>query len=326
MKKIIFLLLIATIGFTSCTNDEIEISYNTTFKVNPSTVIKPFTFEFNAGELEGFSSNYKLRLRLLIYNSDGILVQEATDYFGNYATLMNATLPLSPGKYTAIATSDIVKMSSNKISLEYWTLHDYKNLSTTRLNDAGYIGQNTILGISKKEFTVSGQNDNIKIDVQPAGALAYVNYRGVYNYSDVLSYELSCTKVSEGCIFDEEGNYTTIEESNNNQYDWRISTIDVEDATSKNMYQITYILPTNNLNLKFRAWTEDKEYVAISNAMTINPKAGEEYLFIMDIENIECTYGIVNGSNDSAPIIDKEDCRATPTSTSGTIYLKNINQ
>lgn len=325
MKKILFLLLIAAIGFTSCTNDEIEISYNTTFKVNPSTVVKPFTFEFNAGELEGFSSNYKLRLRLLIYNSEGILVQEATDYFGNYATLMNATLPLGTGEYTAIAISDIVKMSGNDISLQFWTIHDYKNLSTTRLNDEGYIGQNTILGISKKNFTVTGQNDNIKIDVKPAGALVYVNYKGVYHYSDVLSYELSCTKVSEGCIFDEEGNYTTIEESNNNQYNWRISTIDVEDATYKNMYEITYILPTDNLNLKFQAWTEDKKYVSISNTMTINPKAGEEYLFIMDIENLETTYGIVNGSNYSTPVIDKADCKAKPVKSNNTIYLKDIN-
>ncbi len=195
MKKILFLLLIATIGFTSCTNDEIEIGYNTTFKVNPSTVVAPFTFDYKAGELESFNTNYKLRVRLLIYNKDGILVQEATDYFSNYASLMNTTLSLSPGEYTAIATSDIVKMSNDKITLEYWTLHNHKNLSTTEIKDEGYIGgENRILGISKKKFNIKGLNDNIKIDIQPAGAVVYIMYRNIHYFSDVEYYTLCSTK------------------------------------------------------------------------------------------------------------------------------------
>ena len=55
---------------TSCTNDDITISYATNFKINPATVITPFTFEMNPGELESFGSDHRLRVRLLTYNSD----------------------------------------------------------------------------------------------------------------------------------------------------------------------------------------------------------------------------------------------------------------
>lgn len=45
MKKYILLVFVFVTALTSCTNDDITISYATNFKINPATVIAPFTFE-----------------------------------------------------------------------------------------------------------------------------------------------------------------------------------------------------------------------------------------------------------------------------------------
>ena len=73
MKKYIYVLLAFMAIFTSCSNDDITIRTATNFKINPSTVIAPFTWEYESGDLESFNTDYRLRIRLLIYNSDGLL-------------------------------------------------------------------------------------------------------------------------------------------------------------------------------------------------------------------------------------------------------------
>ncbi|MCS2309158.1 hypothetical protein NXX42_25705 [Bacteroides thetaiotaomicron] len=73
MKKYILLMFVFVAVLTSCTNDDITISYATNFKINPATVITPFTFEMNAGELESFGSDHRLRVRLLTYNSGRVI-------------------------------------------------------------------------------------------------------------------------------------------------------------------------------------------------------------------------------------------------------------
>lgn len=138
---------------TSCTNDDITISYATNFKINPATVITPFTFEMNPGELESFGSDHRLRVRLLTYNSEGLLVQENVEYFTNYATLMSCSQNLPDGNYIAIAITDVVSYEGNNVALEYWELSDHDKLAETRIDDNGYIGlQYKILGISKTNF------------------------------------------------------------------------------------------------------------------------------------------------------------------------------
>ena len=92
MKKYILLVCVFVAALTSCTNDDITISYATNFKINPATVIAPFTWEWEAGDLESFDTDYQLRVRLLVYNSDGILEKEDMQYFSNYSVVMNSSL------------------------------------------------------------------------------------------------------------------------------------------------------------------------------------------------------------------------------------------
>ena len=74
MKKIFFTLLAFAGMLASCSNDDIEIiQTQNTVTVNPSYVISPFTYENVTGELESFPTDYKLRVRVLAYDADGVL-------------------------------------------------------------------------------------------------------------------------------------------------------------------------------------------------------------------------------------------------------------
>lgn len=294
-------MLVFVAALTSCTNDDITISYATNFKINPATVIAPFTWEWEAGDLESFDTDYQLRVRLLVYNSDGILEKEDTQYFSNYSVVMNSSIALPNGSYTAIAITDVIGKTSSAVS-EFWILKEYKKLADTHIDDAGYIGgQNKILGISKQDVTIDGKNrSDISINVQPTGALFFVWYRNIHTFSDVSRYTLSCAKTAESCLFNADGSYSVVAENHNGSYDWRISYLDVENYPTKTgIYNYFYVLPVSNLNLKFRAKTSS-ETRDVSDVMTINPKAGEEWMFVLDLKdeesegNITCTYGLAN--------------------------------
>ena len=318
---------------TSCTNDDITISYATNFKINPATVITPFTFEMNPGELESFGSDHRLRVRLLTYNSEGLLVQENVEYFTNYATLMSCSQNLPDGNYIAIAITDVVSYEGNNVALEYWELSDHDKLAETRIDDNGYIGlQYKILGISKTNFTINGKSNNdISINVSPAGALIFVWYQNIHAFSDVETYGLAKSKTTEGCIFDSQGNYTVSALNNNGSFDWWQDKTDVADfgENVQNVYSFVYILPMSNMNLKFQAITDTGEEYDLSNSMTVSPQAGEEYLFSIDLAagdsgfNIE--YGLVNSKSSNKSLTSQENVRSVNTVLNKrSLYLTDV--
>lgn len=336
MKKYILLLLVFVATITSCTNDDITISYSTNFKINPATVIAPFTWEWQSGDLESFDTDYQLRARLLIYNSDGLLKNEDTQYFSNYSVVMNSSIMLPDGTYTAIVITDIIGKASNTVA-EYWTLSKYENLAETHIDDAGYIGgQNKILGISKEVFTINGKNQNdIKINVQPVGAIFFVWYRNIHQFNDVERYSLVCAKTAESCLFSKDGNYSIAAENNNGSYDWRISYLEVNDYPKYDgIYNYLYVLPVSNLNVKFQALTTSDTYLNLSDVITINPKAGDEWAFILNLadeENngmITTTYDIVNNTRAAKSLLPCEfstfDLGNNAKANNQTLFLRDL--
>lgn len=335
MKTYILLFLtFISIGFSSCTNDDIIINYTTNFKINPSGVISPFTYEINTGELESFDSSYKLRIRLLIYNSLGNLVASDVQYFTNYASIMNSSLGLEKGDYTAIATTDVVRYNGQNVTFSFWSLTDSTYLANTKITDNGKIGyQYKILGISKLDFSVVGASKTSEtINVKPAGALSCVYYAKMRTYSDVVSYGLGAAKTSESCHFDSQGNYQASAENNNGSYDWWLDHFDIEDFSSSvnNVYSYVFTLPMSNLNLKFQANTSSDQY-DLSNPMTISPQAGEEYLFYIDLSQATNNYAISFGQvNSSSSVKNRVLGELSDTSfsmagnTPSSLYFKNI--
>lgn len=272
-------------AFTSCTNDDITISQATNFKINPSTVIEPFTYENNPGELEGISALYRLRIRLLIYNTAGNLLEEETQLFTSYATTMGVSKSLSKGEYIAIAISDIIAKDN---SATFWDLTNYESLSTATITNGDLIGDygREILGIAKYQFTVSDTEDpDISIDILPAGSLFMISYWGTQRYSDVEFFELAVSKNIIDCKFDKQGNFTPTWE--NCDFNKRVNTHQQDGNDGNKYYHYAYILPTSNLKIKYRAYSTEGEYVDLTPEMNVSPKAGEEYWVIVDLDENE---------------------------------------
>lgn len=332
MKKYFFMLLACVAMLTSCSNDDITIRSTTNFRINPATVVAPFSnAEWTPGDLESFNTGYQLRVRLLIYNSEGLLQNEDVQYFSNYSVVMNSSMLLPEGDYKAIAITDVASKNSGSGVAEFWVLSNYERLADTYIEDAGYIGgQTKILGIAEKNFTVSNDNPGeISIDVQPAGALFFIYYINIREYDFVESYYLSTAKIGSGYLFTSDGSYDVSAENHDGSFDWYISHIDVADFESNihNVYDYEFVLPVNNMNLKFQYDTAT-DSGDLTNVMTINPKAGDAWYFEIDLEAFTYSYYLLNGTDTRANknIVFKttESAYQAPTNQVKRIYLKDI--
>lgn len=296
-----------TVILSSCSNDDIPVTQSTTFKINPATVIQPFTYEINPGDLEGISSGNSLRVRLLVYNSEGILVKSETQYLSSYASLMSTSLELSMGDYTAVVITDVVERSESDISFACWELSDESSISTAKITDKGYIGgKSKILGLGSTKFTVSNISKDVVINPTPAGAVLCVMFRHIHTFSDVESLVLETNRTSDYLVLNKDGGYNVAVENNNNNYSWRTAFIEPSDyPNSTNIYGYYFVFPTNNISYRFRIDVDGADSV-YSNAMPFNITAGSEYYFELDLCDPDfdngisyCGYEITSGRSRS---------------------------
>lgn len=309
MKRYLYTSVIAllTICFIACENDPITISYGTPIKVDPSGVIAPFTYEVKAGELESFSSSYKLRIRVLAYDVDGKLAAADTSFLTNYAGIMNTTLTLQEGTYTLIAITDVVRYSSGKTTLEYWILSGIQDINQTKITNAGYIGgKNKILGIDSKRISVSGESSTVNLAPSAAGALLCVRVLHMHQFTNVTEYKLLANRNADFLTFDSQGNAISTPQNDNNQFKWRVTYFNPQDEAYANYsgyYAYNFMFPVSNANYKFVYSTESETDEELATNMLVNLEKGDEYLFLLELfdeedPNYDITYdyGKVNGT------------------------------
>lgn len=307
MKKYISLMAIAIVAiFASCSNDDITISTSYTINVNASGVVSSF-IEAKAGELEKFSdADERLRIRVLVYNSNGELTAQETGYYTNYNTQLKASLSLSTGNYTVIGISDVVLMSGSSVDTEFWTISGMSKLSELKILDQGYVGYEArVLGIAKYSLTIDdNQSSSLNVNLQPAGALVYgiVWHAGDWLIGGVpvKTWRLNGNKSTEGLSFDASGNYSVLEEYDP---DTRYRLVDIDATEDGNFYYFNYILPMNNLYVNFRAILEDNTYMDMDSqagfdGVTLNIQAGEEYACHLDMYGKKTYYKRVTSEND----------------------------
>lgn len=308
MKKYISLMIIAIVAIlSSCSNDDITITTSYTFNVNASGVVKPF-FEAQSGELEKYEdANEKVRIRLLIYNANGELVAQESNYYSNYNTQLKASKLLAAGNYTVIGISDVVYMSGNSVETEFWKLSGESKLSELKIIDGGMIGlEAKILGLAKYSLTIGdNQSSSLNVDLQPAGALLYSfvwKPEGwVVGEASVNKWELYANKIQEGLSFDASGNYSVLEKYDP-EHTYILAKLDAKNNYSYGdlylNYTFTYVLPMNNLSVKFRARTTENTTGTVGTGTTLNLKAGDEYACHLDMydEGMKDYYKIVNSN------------------------------
>lgn len=287
MKKYISMLAVCLAILSSCTNEDITFGSMVTVKVNPSGVIAPFVYELYPGELEGIDEPWKLRTRVLVYDEEGQLKASDTQYLSNYSNIMTSSLELAEGDYTAIAITDVVELSGSEIDFEFWNLSGENVLSQLKVTDTGYIGGGyKILGVGKQTLTVNERNDDVVIRCSPAGAICLVYYQNVHTFSDVVKYGILMTKSSDYISYNNYGDYEVSIQNNGGDFGWWLDNIEPDDYTVNNVYGYKFVLPMNNVVLKFIADTDDNR-INLSDRITMNIEAGMQYLMMLNLNDEE---------------------------------------
>lgn len=327
MKKIIFALFALVGIMSSCTNDDIEITHATTIKVNPSGVVAPFTVELNAGELESFGSDYKLRVRVLAYNKDGILCSQDEQYLSNYAGLANCNLSLTNGTFRVIAITDVVNTKTGANVPEFWDLSGIDNLSTTKLADLGYIGgPYKILGVASKSVNITDGENSYTLNPEPVGALCLVFMRNMLHYSGITEFDIDINRTSDFLEFNNDGTFSPAIENHNGEYDWILCSFDRDDSYN-NLYNYYFVLPMRNVSFRASVLQNDSWLTNIAQEETIDLEAGVEYGIILDLYDTESTQsnnvtfevGALTSSRSMSAL------REYNNYNTGVLYLKDID-
>lgn len=300
MKKYLFAILAIICTLSSCTNeDQIDIKYETTFKLMPSSVISGFK-EYHTGDF-AIEEGYKLRTSLFIYDKSGNLVDKQISFLDSYTDAMTVTTSLPLGEYISVATSDVVKYSNSTVSFEFWLYEDAEKLSTFNIVDAGYIGYtNEILGVSSLNFTVDKQSE-ITIPIQPAGSLITYVFNDIHKFSNIVMMGLYFSRTNDYLLFDENASPKT-KIISQGKFNYKISELILTNSVYDNYSSVwgyNFKLPDPEFLCKFGFLYTDGS-IEYSDLMTINMEAGQQYIATLDLQNL--TYGVVltNGTTKTA--------------------------
>ena len=254
--------------FSSCENDPIEIiGGETILEINTSKVMEyeginhlmTVTSKFGQDQIDDLMSlggTNRLRVRCLIYNENGKLVQQNESFGYNYLNNVSVKLMLPSGKYTAVTISDVVKVDSkDNITFRYWTLEDSLDINTARIEDAGYIGKVTCLSATVNTVEVGNKSATYSISPSPLGSLVYALFDNIHSAGKYTDVELWTKKVGKNVVI-RNGNPEANLESDTD-YSWRICGLEVADWSDKPsttaVYGFYFVFPSQQTPIGWAA-------------------------------------------------------------------------
>lgn len=296
MKKHIYLFVaLATLLLASCKNEDIDISREVSFEVNPYEVINDFVNnEVNQGDLEDIASGYRVRVNLFVYDAYGYLKDSEVEYLSGYRETMNANFDLPDGNYTVVATTDIVKYNGS-VSLEFWNFSGMEKLTTLKIKDAGYLGLTSkILGIGHKNITVKSGQTVCHVPMKPAGSLVISQIWDINHFNFVEVYNLLSNRGSESFSFNNDGSYNSSYEEVP-FYTWYVYRFHPSNYTSYGGYGYQFLAYQGETHFMWEA-EAGGESIELSDDMSLNIKEGKTYQFTIDLDQMVYYYGEVEGS------------------------------
>ncbi|MGN0223639.1 MAG: hypothetical protein ACI4AM_06400 [Muribaculaceae bacterium] len=291
MKKYIalFAALLALV-VSSCSNDDLEVGQAITFKVNPNTVVSPFTkLEYKPGDITSLPSTHILHVGLYIYDATGNLVVSETKDFSDYNHIMTSIQNLHNGSYTAVAVTHVDS------DIKFWSLSGTEKLSTFTMTDGGYIGgPYKILGLSAKKINITSDTKEVAIDVECAGAVARVDINNWNKYSDVESFSLDASQSCDEVVLNNNGELQYSFETSSD-FDWYLAkwTYKPEVTGARGYY---FMFPYKNITMTFAAETSDTWY-KLGGTLRADIEKNHAYYFIYDVEANENSWNDVTGTS-----------------------------
>ena len=279
MKKILFGLVALSVGFfSSCSNDDIEITTTTapvqdalTISVDLSKFYSGYTFDDTKHNIDQIAEAYRtfnsgsgmfIEVRTLIYNkSTEALVDSIVNYVSN-TNSVTASKSLLPGDYYAITT--LTFATKNKVS--YWKIEDKEKISTAKLSPKNRYNKWSILSLSTDNFSVTRtQQARVNTIPSPLGTLVYFYFQN-FQYVDEASFgDIADNKVRRIALYTQRRadsynidpnatskfNYAKETESGNWYIDKVLEPDDFDDGSwthfMTNLYSYTYVLEPEQL-------------------------------------------------------------------------------
>lgn len=288
MKKHIYLFaVLVALLLASCKNEDIDISREVVFEVNPYEVIRGFVpYEMEAGDLAELSYGEKLRVRLLVYDANGNLETSAEKDLQDYNSTMNASFTLPDGSYTIVATTSVVNSEGSD---KYWSFNNMDRLLDFQISDEGWVGSDDkILGIGHKKIIVESGNVSFDVPMEPAGALIESRVTDFSGWSNLISgYYLMTKRTSTSCSFNADGSFNTyFEERTDYSYIQDI----IPQTSGYGIYSYTFALPLGRCDFRWELIWQDGDCSELDN-MPLEIKKGKMYLFDLNMNELVYYYG-----------------------------------
>lgn len=210
MKKIIFPAIAAMLMITSsCNNDDIDTNVVNEVAVNISLANFFSSYNFTdtrnnisvANDYRTFYSENKnyIHVRSLFYDSNGYLTDSIVGFQTNTNALQKSIV-LKEGKYTVVTTLNFAL--DNNVSNSLWIMLDREKLSTAQLRSRLRQSKWSIMSYDAQTVEVKkGQVQNLYVDPQPVGALAYVYFQNFQFFDEETYGEVADNGVRSLAVF-----------------------------------------------------------------------------------------------------------------------------
>ena len=320
--------------FTSCENDPIEIvGGETILEINTSKVMEyegidhlmSVTSKFGQDQIDDLMSlggTSRLRVRCMIYNDNGKLVQQNESYGYNYLNNVSVKLMLPAGKYTAVTISDVVRVDNdNNITFRYWTLEDSTDINTARIEETGYIGKGTCLSATVNTVEVGNKSTTYSISPSPLGALMYALFDNIHSSGKYTDVELWTKKSAKNVVI-RNGKVEANLESDTD-YAWRLCSIDVTDwadsPSVSTVYGFYFVFPSQKTPIGWAAIDSNNKNYFMFGEKNFDFKAGD---FVYAYVNM----ATLNDKTPGQTIISASNYKAnSPVHNSEVGNVKSVN-
>ncbi|MDR1357298.1 MAG: hypothetical protein LBJ58_06485 [Tannerellaceae bacterium] len=291
MKKIIFALTGILLFFNSSSCDPnkdkddtgsgtngggVDIKYEMTVSIDALDVVKNLkdldnTDLFPNGVID--NEGYCVRAQLFVFNEDGSLFSEDVQMLADFSQKAKVTKSMPSGKYTLVATADMVRLDGEKVEFQCWDFQNKTSLRNFRIVDIGYVGlEYKALGVSRSEVEIKkALSENI--DVQPVGALITFFFHNL-NASE-MGYLYYAWNKDQDYYSAGDGTSNSVNDDIENEYE--------VDAQYTGFYDKRYFLPVNNVTLFWATLTKDIVVIKEGNT-AFNVEVGNNITITVDVK------------------------------------------
>lgn len=194
----IFCISLISLLVLSCTNEPVSVQRQIKVTVSPSMVLDNF-IAYSSEHKEMYQDDElgksKLRITALLYDADGMLVQQSeellNDYNSDYTFSVNTD---SDETYTLLCFSSAVLGPSGDFdgeSYEFTGVEKISTLKVTQTDEASFASNWSVLGFSTD--MVSGDVESMEVMLQPATAFVYLQWLDIHANGDGVGDDVSGT-------------------------------------------------------------------------------------------------------------------------------------